>query len=363
MSVVVVVVWERGERREACGCFALPSKIPPPPPLLTPPSSHHSFAFVELADASQATEAVTAITGSDMKGNTLRAELAHGGKRGGAGTVTRRTDHRARVDGLPAGTSWQDLKDFARKAGTVTHTQVYHAPAAAEGGGEAGLVGVVDFATAEEADRAVSDLDGAPLRSRGTDAVVRVTRDDGTAEKELRPVEAVRAPRRDRGPPPPRRGGWGGGGGGWGAPPARGGYGGGGYGGGGYGGGGYGGAGYGGGGYGGGYGGGGYGGDRGGYSGGGYGGRDDDRGGRYAGRRDDDRRRSSRSPRRDHRRSRSRSPRRDAPRRRSRTPPRRRTPPRDDRRRRSPSRSPPRRGRSPAGGGGGDRRGRSPMSD
>ena len=62
--------------------------------------------------------------------------MAHGGARGGrggsgargygggfGGGITRRSDYRVLVTGLPKTASWQDLKDHMRKAGDVTFAQ------------------------------------------------------------------------------------------------------------------------------------------------------------------------------------------------------------------------------------------------
>ena len=66
----------------------------------------------------------------------LQVEVAHGGARSGRaassarGTaegsgagITRRSDYRVLVTGLPKTASWQDLKDHMRKAGDVTFAQ------------------------------------------------------------------------------------------------------------------------------------------------------------------------------------------------------------------------------------------------
>lgn len=57
-------------------------------------------------------------------------ELAKGGARRGGrgggygggfgGGISRRSKFRVRITGLPKTCSWQDLKDYARKAGDVT---------------------------------------------------------------------------------------------------------------------------------------------------------------------------------------------------------------------------------------------------
>ena len=64
----------------------------------------------------------------------LKVELAKGGARRGArgggygggfgGGISRRSKFRVRITGLPKTCSWQDLKDYARKAGDVTFANV-----------------------------------------------------------------------------------------------------------------------------------------------------------------------------------------------------------------------------------------------
>jgi hypothetical protein len=75
--------------------------------------------------------------GYELDGFKLRVEVAHGAARGGAGGagggggggggrggVSRRTEYRVTVTGLPRTASWQDLKDHMRRAGDVTFTNV-----------------------------------------------------------------------------------------------------------------------------------------------------------------------------------------------------------------------------------------------
>lgn len=78
--------------------------------------------------------------GGEPKLKTLlvqnQVEVAHGGARSGrggssargygggfGGGITRRSDYRVLVTGLPKTASWQDLKDHMRKAGDVTFAQ------------------------------------------------------------------------------------------------------------------------------------------------------------------------------------------------------------------------------------------------
>jgi arginine/serine-rich splicing factor 1/9 len=108
-------------------------KIPPRPP---------GFAFVEFEDPRDAEDAIRGRDGYNFDGNRLRVELAHGGRgnsssfnnSGGGGRrggVSRHTEYRVLVTGLPSSASWQDLKDHMRNAGDVCYSEVYR-----EGGGK-----------------------------------------------------------------------------------------------------------------------------------------------------------------------------------------------------------------------------------
>ena len=74
------------------------------------------------------------VNGASCAGRQV--EVAHGGARSGrggssargygggfGGGITRRSDYRVLVTGLPKTASWQDLKDHMRKAGDVTFAQ------------------------------------------------------------------------------------------------------------------------------------------------------------------------------------------------------------------------------------------------
>ncbi|KAG8389487.1 hypothetical protein BUALT_Bualt02G0234500 [Buddleja alternifolia] len=107
-------------------------KIPPRPP---------GYAFVEFEEARDAEDAIRGRDGYDFDGHRLRVELAHGGRgsssatdrhssfsasRGPRGGVSRRSEYRVLITGLPHSASWQDLKDHMRRAGDVCFSQVFH---------------------------------------------------------------------------------------------------------------------------------------------------------------------------------------------------------------------------------------------
>ncbi|CAA0805782.1 Serine/arginine-rich-splicing factor SR34 [Striga hermonthica] len=92
-------------------------KIPPRPP---------GYAFVEFEDERDAEDAIRGRDGYEFDGHRLRVELSHGGRgnssstdrysgsRGYRGGVSRRSEYRVMITGLPSSASWQDLKYYIR---------------------------------------------------------------------------------------------------------------------------------------------------------------------------------------------------------------------------------------------------------
>ncbi|KAJ5287520.1 Pre-RNA splicing factor Srp2 [Penicillium angulare] len=118
----------------------------------------NGFGFIEYEDAMDARDVVPAFHGSDFKGERLTVQFARGPRRKEnfagppdrpAAPRPRRTMFRMQISGLPE-TSWQDLKDFARKSGLDV---VY-----SETGREQGR-GFVEFETANDLKTAVEKLD------------------------------------------------------------------------------------------------------------------------------------------------------------------------------------------------------------
>ncbi|KAM0040261.1 putative RNA recognition motif domain, nucleotide-binding alpha-beta plait domain superfamily [Helianthus debilis subsp. tardiflorus] len=140
-------------------------KVPPRPP---------GYAFVEFEEARDADDTIRGRDGYDFDGHKLRGELAHGGRgsssykdrysshssgRGGrGGGVSRRSDYRVLVTGLPPSASWQDLKDHMRRAGDVCFSQVFR-----EG---SGTTGIVDYTNYDDMKYAVKEYDSGRSRSR-----------------------------------------------------------------------------------------------------------------------------------------------------------------------------------------------------
>ncbi|KAG6479872.1 hypothetical protein ZIOFF_063348 [Zingiber officinale] len=138
-------------------------KIPPRPP---------GYAFVEFEDPRDAEDAIRGRDGYKFDGQRLRVELAHGGRgqsssldkhsshssAGRRGGVSRRTEYRVMVTGLPSSASWQDLKDHMRRAGDVCFSEVFR-----DGGG---TVGIVDYTNYDDMKYAVKEYDSKRSLSR-----------------------------------------------------------------------------------------------------------------------------------------------------------------------------------------------------
>ncbi|KAJ1348221.1 Radial spoke head protein 3 [Parelaphostrongylus tenuis] len=156
------------------------------------------FAFVEFEDPRDAEDAVRSRDGYDLDGSRLRVEFTRGsgprgpggrpmrggggyggyGGRGGGfggdyggrgrgggyggdyggnrrgGAVSRRSNYRVIVEGLPTTGSWQDLKDHMRDAGDVCYANVAH-----DG------TGVVEFTRLDDMKDALRKLDDTKFRS------------------------------------------------------------------------------------------------------------------------------------------------------------------------------------------------------
>ncbi|XP_068662253.1 serine/arginine-rich splicing factor SR34B-like [Aristolochia californica] len=146
-------------------------KIPPRPP---------GYAFIEFEEARDAEDAIRGRDGYNFDGHRLRVELAHGGRGsssydrhsnysgsgGGRGGVSRRSEYRVMVTGLPSSASWQDLKDHMRRAGDVCFSQVFR-----ENGG---TTGIVDYTNYDDMKYAIRKLDDSEFRNAFTRAYIRV---------------------------------------------------------------------------------------------------------------------------------------------------------------------------------------------
>ncbi|EEE54434.1 hypothetical protein OsJ_01505 [Oryza sativa Japonica Group] len=135
--------------------------------------------FYKFEDPRDADDAICGRDGYNFDGYRLRVELAHGGRgqsysydrprsysSGRRGGVSRRSEYRVMVTGLPSSASWQDLKDHMRRAGDVCFSDVYR---------EAGAtVGIVDYTTYEDMKYAIRKLDDSEFRNAFSRAYIRV---------------------------------------------------------------------------------------------------------------------------------------------------------------------------------------------
>lgn len=130
------------------------------------------FVFVYILwKSSDAEDAVKARDGYDYDGYRLRVEFPRGGGpgsyrgsrgsdrnrgegRSNRGPVTKRSQYRVLVSGLPPSGSWQDLKDHMREAGDVCFADTYK-----DG------TGVVEFLRLDDMKYAIKKLDDSRFRS------------------------------------------------------------------------------------------------------------------------------------------------------------------------------------------------------
>ncbi|KAI3460806.1 hypothetical protein Pfo_017469 [Paulownia fortunei] len=153
-------------------------KMPPRPP---------GYAFVEFEEARDAEDAIRGRDGYDFDGHRLRVELAHGGRghssstdryssysgsRGSRGGVSKRSEYRVLVTGLPQSASWQDLKDHMRRAGDVCFSQVFH-----EGSGK---TGIVDYTNYDDMKYSIKKLDDSEFRNAFSRARIHVKEYDSS---------------------------------------------------------------------------------------------------------------------------------------------------------------------------------------
>ncbi|KAK4697186.1 hypothetical protein P7C71_g846, partial [Lecanoromycetidae sp. Uapishka_2] len=134
----------------------------------------NGFGFIEYDDALDARDVVP--DGSDMNGSRLTVQFARGSRQRDFPAPDRthprprRTAYRMQITGLPGETSWQDLKDFARRSGLdVVYSEV---------GRDRDGKGFVEFETAGDLKVAVDKLDnqefkGANVRCIADDEVPR----------------------------------------------------------------------------------------------------------------------------------------------------------------------------------------------
>lgn len=135
------------------------------------PSRPPAFAFVDFEDSRDADDAIDGRDGYEYDGHRLRVEPANAsGRRGGGGASSRfprnvrgTGEYCVEVSNLPPRASWQDLKDYMRKAGDVVFSEV-------DGRGGA----VVEYTNKKDVRYAVEKLDDTEFRNRTDRAFIRV---------------------------------------------------------------------------------------------------------------------------------------------------------------------------------------------
>merc|ERR1712038_614825 len=130
------------------------------------------YGFAEFDDREDAKDAVKDLDGTSFMGSRLRIEHARDsrdsrrdggrwspprGRFSRGNPPGRRTGYRTIVENLSSRTSWQDLKDFMRKAGEITYTNT-NTPRVGEG--------IVEFGSRRDMEYALDKLDGEELDGR-----------------------------------------------------------------------------------------------------------------------------------------------------------------------------------------------------
>jgi len=168
---------------------------------LKTPARPPAFAFIAFEDYRDAEDAIRGRDGYNFDGYRLRVEFSKGDRRDGGGRFDdrreparksgggRRTDYGVVVTNLPKGCSWQDLKDFMRKAGDVVYTDV-------DKYGE----GVVEFSNRDDMEYAIKSLDDTEFKNHHESSYIRVklANKGGGSSSRKRSVSPNRSRSRDR---------------------------------------------------------------------------------------------------------------------------------------------------------------------
>ncbi|KAI9282410.1 hypothetical protein BC943DRAFT_382350 [Umbelopsis sp. AD052] len=151
----------------------------------------NGFGFVEFRDNRDAEDVVYDFHGKEFLGERLIVEIARGNRRreerggGRGGRRDDRSQHRLIVNGIAPGTSWQDLKDFMRKAGEVSFADILK-----DRDGE----GVVEFRSRSDMKAALERLDGQELN--GHEVTLREADKDRRSNRRSRSRSDSRSPPR-----------------------------------------------------------------------------------------------------------------------------------------------------------------------
>ncbi|KAG5636408.1 hypothetical protein H0H81_008148 [Sphagnurus paluster] len=149
------------------------------------------FGFVEFENSKDAEDAVQNLNGKPFMGTTIVVEFAkesrprrepYEDRNHGAPRSRRPPGIRLIVSGVSRDTSWQDLKDFGRDAGSVSFADIDR---------DVPGQGILEYLNRDDADRAVKELDGKELRGRP----VRVALDDSVSSLPLPTMTWAHTPR------------------------------------------------------------------------------------------------------------------------------------------------------------------------
>jgi len=129
----------------------------------------NGFGFVEFKDYRDAEDAVKDCNGREFFDHRIIVEIAKGERRGRrdydrrdydrrrSNNAPQRTNNRVYVEHISSEVSWQDLKDFFRRAGRVTFADAHK-----RNEGE----GIVEFESYDDVKEALHTLDGAELKGQ-----------------------------------------------------------------------------------------------------------------------------------------------------------------------------------------------------
>ncbi|KAI0273468.1 hypothetical protein BC834DRAFT_921535 [Gloeopeniophorella convolvens] len=124
------------------------------------------FGFVEFENARDAEDALQHFNGKNFMGQNIVVEFAkesrprrepYEDKYGAPMRARRPPGIRIIVHGISRDTSWQDLKDFGREAGSVSFADIDR---------DTPGQGILEYLSREDAERAVKELDGKDLRGQ-----------------------------------------------------------------------------------------------------------------------------------------------------------------------------------------------------
>ncbi|TCD68445.1 hypothetical protein EIP91_010731 [Steccherinum ochraceum] len=129
------------------------------------------FGFVEFESSRDAEDAVQHFNGKPFMGANIVVEFAKESRPRHRDVYESERATRARrppgfrliVSGISRDTSWQDLKDFGREAGSVSFADIDR-----DNVGE----GILEYLSRDDADRAVKELDGKDLRGQAVRVAV-----------------------------------------------------------------------------------------------------------------------------------------------------------------------------------------------